>query len=344
MICLKSTNANTTLMDIKTIFGLLGHLTSQTSIKDLTLALSELMVANFSGVHVIVYEVQGGRTEDSKRNCIVGLDCLQMSPSVYLHEESQYLEAYQSKEELGWSDQSGLKHLVIPVELYDRTISHLIVASHPYKEGNALDLLQGLLRIFTDIFRNIHEKGYDPLTRILNRQAYDQIVTNIAYSSKKSQLIKGVTKSFSTIAILDIDHFKTINDQYGHAIGDETLVLFAQTIRSILRQEDLFFRYGGEEFVIFVKETEPTQNSLIVERCRKAIESRRFPQVGLVTVSIGYANLNTAEHPSDSLSKADKALYYSKQNGRNQAQSYEKLIAQKLLEPLEVQHGSADFW
>lgn len=331
-------------MDIKTIFGLLGHLTSQTSTKDLTLALTELLVANFSGVHVIVYEVQGGRISDSKRNCVVGLDCLQLSPAIYLHENDRYLEAYQSKEELNWSDEDDMHHVVIPVELYDRSISHLIIVSHPYKEGQAMDLLQGLLRIFTDIFRNLHEKGYDPLTRIPNRQAFDQTVTNIAYSTRKSKLIKGINSAFSTIAILDIDHFKTINDQYGHAIGDETLVLLAQTIRAILRQEDLFFRYGGEEFVIFVKDTDPALNKRILDRCRKSIEARRFPQVGLVTVSIGYASLDSTEHPGDSLSKADKALYYAKQNGRNQAQSYEQLVEKQLLEPVEIQHGSADFW
>ena len=331
-------------MDIKTIFSLLRHLTSQTGVKDLTLALTELLVANFSGVQVVVYELQGGRTADTGRNCVVGLDCLQMKAPIYLHQHPKLMEVYQSKEELQWKDEDGLQHLVLPVELYDTNVSHLIVANHPYKEGSALDLLLGLLRIFTDIFRNLHEKGYDPLTRILNRQAFDQIVTKIAYASKKSNPLNNFNKSYSAIAILDIDNFKIINDRYGHAIGDETLVLFAQTLRSILRQEDLFFRYGGEEFVVFIKEVDSEQTRSILERCRVAIESRRFPQVGKVTVSIGYADLDVAEHPSDSLSKADKALYYAKENGRNQVHSYETLIEKKLLEPIEIQHGSADFW
>lgn len=331
-------------MDIKTIFNLLRHLTSKTNIKDLTLALTELLVANFSGVQVIVYELQGGRTDETKRNCIAGLDCLLIKPPIYLHQHEKYLESYQAKEELHWVDENAIHHIAIPVVLYDTSVSHLIVITHPYKEGSALDLLLGLLRIFTDIFRNIHEKGYDPLTRILNRQAFDQIVTKIAYASRSSNPLNKYDKSYNAIAILDIDHFKQINDRFGHAIGDETLVLFAQTVRSILRQEDLFFRYGGEEFVVLIKEVDQDQTLRVFERCRQAVETRRFPQVENVTVSIGVATLDPSEHPSDSLSKADKALYFAKENGRNQVHSYENLLNQKLLEPVEIQQGSADFW
>jgi len=330
-------------MDIKSVFELLRHLSSQTNVKDLTVALTELLVAHFSGVQVVVYEVLGGRIDESKRNCIVGLDCLQNKPPIYLHQHPTLLDAYQTKEEL--YDEEGDRHrIIIPVELYDTNVSHVIVATHPYKEGGAFDLLTGLLRIFTDIFRNLHEKGYDPLTRILNRQAYDQTVTKLAYAHS-NQSVSSIGKNYSAIAILDIDKFKDINDKHGHAIGDETLVLFAQTVRSVLRQEDMFFRYGGEEFVVFVTEVDFDQAQSILERCRQAIESRRFPQVEHVTVSIGYSKLDPAkEHPSDSLSKADKALYYIKQHGRNQVKSYDQLVAMDILKPIEVQQGSADFW
>ena len=126
--------------------------------------------------------------------------------------------------------------------------------------------------------------------------------------------------------------------------GDETLVLFAQTIRSILRQEDLFFRYGGEEFVVLVKDVEHEQALQVLERCRIAIESRRFPQVGRVTVSIGFADLDENFHPIENLSKADKALYFIKRNGRNQVLSYEKLLEEGLLEPIPFKEGAFDFW
>ena len=212
---------------------------------------------------------------------------------------------------------------------------------HTYHEETAKELLLGLLEIFTDIFRSIHEKGYDPLTRILNRQAFDQTASELAYSNHKNNKTKN---RFSAIAILDIDKFKEVNDLYGHAIGDETLVLFAQTIRSILRQEDLFFRYGGEEFVVLVKAVEHEQALQVLERCRCAIENKRFPQVGRVTVSIGCADLEPKFHPIENLSKADKALYFIKRNGRNKVSSYENLVEEGLLEPISLKESAIDFW
>jgi diguanylate cyclase (GGDEF)-like protein len=189
----------------------------------------------------------------------------------------------------------------------------------------------------------LHEKGYDPLTRILNRQAFDQVATDLSYTDKQISS-SGTDRSFKAIAILDIDKFKLINDNYGHAIGDETLVLFAQTIRSVLRQDDLFFRYGGEEFVVLVKQAHSEEAFTALERCREAIEARRFPQVGQVTVSIGYADLTPKSQLASVLSKADKALYHIKKHGRNQVQSYEHLLAKGLLEEVKTIEGSADFW
>tara|TARA_R110000850_G_scaffold270954_1_gene404476 strand:+ start:472 stop:900 length:429 start_codon:yes stop_codon:yes gene_type:complete len=137
---------------------------------------------------------------------------------------------------------------------------------------------------------------------------------------------------------------KNINDLYGHAIGDETLVLFAQIIRTALRQEDLFFRYGGEEFVILVKDVKLEQAQHALERCRQAIEARRFPQVGRVTVSIGFADLDNTFQLVENLSKADKALYFIKKNGRNQVISYEELVEKGLLEPISIKDSAIDFW
>lgn len=112
----------------------------------------------------------------------------------------------------------------------------------------------------------------------------------------------------------------------------------------MLRQEDLFFRYGGEEFVILIKDVKLEQAQQALERCRHAIEARRFPQVGRVTVSIGFSDLDNTFHPIENLSKADKALYFIKKNGRNQAISYEELVAKGLLEPISIKDSAIDFW
>ncbi len=330
-------------MKIQNIFTLLKRLTKQTSVKELVNELTELLIENFSGVQLTVYELQATREEGSKVQRLVCIDCLNPEDVIILDDDKDLNDAYVNAHETTSSCELKKIKLIFPVVLYDKSISHLITIKHSYPDGSGADLLIGLMQIFTDIFRSLHEKGYDPLTRILNRQAFDQVASDLSYADTPSHNT-GTDRSFKAIAILDIDKFKLINDNYGHAIGDETLVLFAQTIRSVLRQNDLFFRYGGEEFVVLVKEAHSEQALTALERCRAAVEARRFPQVGQVTVSIGYAELDSKSQLASVLSKADKALYYIKNNGRNQVQSYEHLLNEGLLEEVKSIEGSADFW
>lgn len=328
-------------MEIQRLFKILKSLTSQTNVRDLIASFQGLLSENFEQVDFTVYELQAARIDDHKSPCLYCLDCELEKAPFLLHEHQKLNSTFLDLEPNFYTKSNGRNKAIFPVVLYDNSVSHLISVSHEYDESTSKELLLGLLEIFTDIFRSIHEKGYDPLTRILNRQAFDQTASELAYSENYRNHPEN---SYKAIAILDIDKFKEINDIYGHAIGDETLVLFAQTIRSVLRQEDLFFRYGGEEFVIFVKGVEQEQAQQVLERCRMAIESRRFPQVGRVTVSIGFTDLDEKLHPVANLSKADKALYYIKNNGRNQALSYERLLEDGLLEAISVKEGAIDFW
>lgn len=333
-------------MEIQRLFKLLKSLTGQTNIRDLIAALQTLLADNFNSVSFSVYELQSARIDNQKKTCLACLDCELNQDPFLLHDDRLLNQAYESLEPIFSTNQQHIHTAIYPVVLYDNSVSHLIYVCHEYNEETAKELLIGLLEIFTDIFRSIHEKGYDPLTRILNRQAFDQTISELAYSCNrhpKSSNDKPSNK-FKAIAIFDIDKFKSINDQYGHAIGDETLVLFAQTIRTVLRQEDLFFRYGGEEFVVLVKDVKLEQAQQVLERCRQAIETRRFPQVGRVTVSIGFADLDEDFHPIENLSKADKALYFIKKNGRNKAISYEELVGKGLLEPISIKESAIDIW
>lgn len=327
-------------MEVHLLFKLIKSLTCQSSTRDLVAAFRALISKHFEQIVFHAYELQPTRIDSKKTSAVVCIDCEFIQPSFFVTTTPLIEHAVINAEPVITVDETGIRSLIFPVILYDKSISHVITVEHMYDDELTNELIAGLLEIFADIFRSIHEKGYDPLTRILNRQAFDQTASELAYSPVNDNLIK----DFNAIAILDIDRFKEINDAFGHAIGDETLVLFAQTIRAVLRQEDLFFRYGGEEFVIFVKDVEHEQAQQVLERCRDAIENRRFPQVGNVTVSIGFTNLENHFHPVENLSKADKALYFIKQNGRNQVLSYEHLINCGLLEPIIFKEGSADFW
>jgi diguanylate cyclase (GGDEF)-like protein len=327
-------------MEVQLLFRLIKSLTCQSSIRGLIAAFRIIIRDNFNQLSFNAYELQPTRIDSKKTSSVICLDCELIKPPFLISSHPLLERSAVNAEAVIAGEEQHSRHIIFPVILYDKSISHLITVEHNYTDAATPELIIGLLEIFSDIFRNIHEKGYDPLTRILNRQAFDQTAAELAYSP----LNGGPGKDFKAIAILDIDRFKEINDAFGHAIGDETLVLFAQTIRSVLRQEDLFFRYGGEEFVIFVKDVEHEQAQQVLERCRHAIENRRFPQVGTVTVSIGFTNLENHFHPVENLSKADKALYFIKQNGRNKVLSYEQLINGGLLEPVIFKEGSADFW
>ena len=121
--------------------------------------------------------------------------------------------------------------------------------------------------------------------------------------------------------MLDIDHFKSINDQHGHPVGDEVIRSVAAILRSSLRDEDVPGRYGGEEFGVLLRGTPAAGAEVIAERIRKRIEGAALTRSGLrATVSVGIAELR----PQDvdytvGISHADRALYAAKERGRNRS-------------------------
>jgi two-component system cell cycle response regulator len=125
-----------------------------------------------------------------------------------------------------------------------------------------------------------------------------------------------------TVLVLDIDYFKAINDSHGHDAGDDVLREFALRIRKSIRGIDLACRYGGEEFVVVMPETDLAVATMVAERLRRRIASEPFPiQQGVrsieVTISIGIAGLGNAENAASVLKRADQALYRAKRDGRN---------------------------
>ena len=127
--------------------------------------------------------------------------------------------------------------------------------------------------------------------------------------------------------MVDLDHFKSFNDNYGHLVGDAILKEAAKIIQATIRQIDFLGRYGGEELSVILTETDKGQASLAAERIRQAVASKPFLvyDEGLkVTISIGISTFpEDAEKVSDLIDKADKALYLAKQSGRNKVCLYE---------------------
>lgn len=154
----------------------------------------------------------------------------------------------------------------------------------------------------------------DPLTGILNRRHFTQLVNTEMEKIKR----KGAT---SHIVYFDLDHFKKINDTYGHSVGDKVLVTAVERVKSAIRPYDLFCRFGGEEFVVYLEGTDCSDSMPLAERIRKAIGDAPMKFDGIsftVTASLGIAPV-TAECRGidDAIKVADAALYKAKEGGRN---------------------------
>ncbi|MCK4729091.1 MAG: GGDEF domain-containing protein, partial [Desulfobacterales bacterium] len=126
--------------------------------------------------------------------------------------------------------------------------------------------------------------------------------------------------------MLDIDHFKKVNDQYGHLAGDDVLEELARLIRQNIRDVDAVGRYGGEEFIIILPKTDLSSALNVTERIRKAIEMAGIKDsegnVFSITVSQGLASYKPGEDKHSFISRADDALYAAKENGRNRVETY----------------------
>ncbi len=186
--------------------------------------------------------------------------------------------------------------------------------------------------LILDIYQNFillnYENECDTLTGLLNRKTFDFKINKIlAHMHSGSNRKDDKISQAYFLAIFDIDHFKRINDQFGHLIGDEVLLMFSQLMRNSFREEDPLFRFGGEEFVGFFECNNTLDIQGIFKRFKQKIENFEFPQAGKVTVSIGFTEISLFDTSSQIIDRADIALYYAKNHGRNRVDSYELLIA-----------------
>ena len=154
----------------------------------------------------------------------------------------------------------------------------------------------------------------DGLTRLHNsRHFYNQLTMEVGRSIRYNHSL--------ALLLMDIDHFKRYNDDFGHLEGDKVLVRIAEVIRSCLRAMDSAYRYGGEEFTIILPETSASEALTVAERIRSAVESETFlPESGEETgiaISVGVTEYCRKEKKSDFVHRADSAMYQSKENGRN---------------------------
>lgn len=185
-------------------------------------------------------------------------------------------------------------------------------------------IVQAFSRLYANFKTLIHESEHDRLTGLYNRRSFDTYLARLTEKALKSlteeqlqtETVNPVRRRW-WLALFDVDHFKRINDTYGHLYGDEVLLLLARQVRQLFRGEDRCFRYGGEEFAVLLSRTDAAGVEIALERLRQQVERYAFPQVGKVTISIGYADLEPGVGPSTIIERADRALYQAKSQGRN---------------------------
>jgi diguanylate cyclase (GGDEF)-like protein len=195
-----------------------------------------------------------------------------------------------------------------------------LMRNHRFSDAD-LQLLETLLCCLiyplknATLFHQALKMAYtDPLTQTHNRASF-----NGSISREISLATRGAKKL--SLIFFDIDHFKAINDTYGHNCGDITLASSAKWIKESLRDSDIIFRYGGEEFVILLSDTDTHGAELLAERIRTSIESHTIAygmETIKITASLGVSTLRNDDTIESFLKRADEAMYAAKNSGRNQ--------------------------
>ena len=156
----------------------------------------------------------------------------------------------------------------------------------------------------------------DPLTSLLNRRKFNEL---LAYEVERNQRYKAGL----SLIMCDIDHFKQINDKFGHDVGDNTLKTFSNKIAKSIREVDIFARWGGEEFMILMPNVTIDNANAVAEKLRHTIEHTKIKKVNSITVSFGVTHFNDKDTAESFIKRADEALYKAKQSGRNTVKTAE---------------------
>src|SRR3989304_3305831 len=250
-------------------------------------------------------------------------------------------QCFQSAAVIRSETDDGYTHLLYPVFLDHKVGGVLSLESHeiltPWHT-----LIEALITIYNNYLAILNESERDKLTGLLNRRTFDLKLDKLLQAQREKQATYNASPptsekrhpeamSCTWLAMLDIDNFKSINDTYGHLFGDEVILTLSQKMKQNFRNSDLLFRFGGEEFVVILEPTSPEMAKRVFERFSQAIAGHDFPQIGKTTISIGFARLMETDYPHTILVRADKALYYAKEHGKNCVFIYDELLANGLL-------------
>jgi len=212
--------------------------------------------------------------------------------------------------------------------------------------------ISSILRIYRNFEALLDYSERDTLTGLLNRKTFDEAFLKMVSQSGGPEAAAAAGDAAQRrapahrhwIGVIDIDHFKRVNDTYGHLIGDEVLLLLSRLMRSSFRFDDRLYRFGGEEFVVLMRCGAEADAAQAFERLRANTERYAFPQVGCITVSVGFTEVRPGDAPSAAFERADKAIYFAKEHGRNQVHNHAALVSSGDLEDDAAKVGGVELF
>jgi diguanylate cyclase (GGDEF)-like protein len=252
----------------------------------------------------------------------------------------------------------GDRHLLLlPMAGDLHTAGVLEVCSSRPVSDSVRTLLACVLRVHGNYMSLLDYSERDTLTGLLNRKSFDStFLQATVVDAHRLYSAHDVAATATTVperrqdgprrywlGVIDIDHFKQINDRFGHLVGDEALTVLARLMRSTFRYDDRLYRFGGEEFVVLLSAPDEDSARAAFERFRHAVESHYFIGIGRSTVSIGFSDVRAGDTPQACFDRADKAVYYGKTHGRNQVCSQLALVAAGELED-NMKFGSVELF
>ncbi|RZT05814.1 diguanylate cyclase (GGDEF) domain-containing protein [Duganella sp. CF402] len=242
--------------------------------------------------------------------------------------------------------------LWLPIWLGDKADTCLEVVNPTPYSNETIHVIAAIVSVYRNFQNLLDYSERDSLTGLLNRKTFDDQLAKMlaACTDQDSVTLPGEPErrhhseeEKQWLAVVDVDHFKHVNDRFGHLYGDEVLILIANLLTSSFRAQDRVFRFGGEEFVVLLRSATLDNAKKIIERFRMNVAAHDFPQVGKVTVSVGFVSISALEAPVIILGHADQALYYAKSHGRNLVCHYDELVSGGKLQAIES-NDTAEFF
>jgi len=245
----------------------------------------------------------------------------------------------------------GMRSLWLPLWFGDQATTCLELRDHKPFCSDTIHNVAGIVAVYRNFQNLLDYSERDSLTGLLNRKTFDDQLARMLHGAHEHEAcLPGLrerrqphAEEKQWLAVVDVDHFKAVNDRFGHLYGDEVLILIANLLQSSFRTQDRVFRFGGEEFVVLLRSTTLDNAWKIIERFRANVERHDFPQVGRVTVSVGFVGISAYESPVVILGHADQALYHAKSSGRNRVCHYDDLVSHGMLQAV-ASNDTAEFF